>query len=307
MDITVALSGGGVKGFAHIGALRVLDKEGYHIRGVAGTSAGGLVGALYAAGYTPDEMETFLQGIDQQNLFSRLHEAEPSLFGFAGAKAILLELLGARTFEDLRIPLAITATDLSSGLPMTIKSGRLMDAVLATSAVPGVFPAHKVDGHLLVDGGVTNPIPVADARSLYPPAPVIAVVLSPPVGWQKDADIEVTHSVPELMTSLPLAYRLAGRLRLAQAFNIFVNSMDLTGLILLEKQLELEHPDAIIRPDLGVIGLVDKVDIAGLIKCGAEAALAALPDIRRVTGWRYRLWKRLPFRRKPGGGLPRGA
>ncbi len=307
MDIPVALSGGGVKGFAHIGALRVLEKEGYHIRGIAGTSAGGMVGALYAAGYTPDEMEALLQGIDQQNLFTRMHDTEPALFGFSGAKALLVKLLGERTFEDLLLPLAITVTDLSTGLPMTVRSGRLMDAVLATSAVPGVFPALKVDGHLLVDGGVTNPIPVADARSLCPAAPVIAVVLSPPVGWQKDANVEVTHTIPELMTSLPLAYRLAGRLRLAKAFNIFVNSMDLTGLVLLEKQLQLERPEVVIRPDLGVIGLVDKVDIASLIKCGEVAAVAALPEIRLVTGWRYRLWRKLPFRRQTGGGSSHGA
>jgi NTE family protein len=297
MKITLALSGGGVKGFAHIGTLRVLEKEGYQIRGVSGTSAGGLVGALYASGYTPDEMEARLRGIDQGILFSRLPGDEPSLLGFSGAAAILSELLGERTFDDLRIPLAITATDLSTGMPMIIKSGHLMDAVLATSAVPGIFPAHKLDGHLLVDGGITIPIPVAEARALYPHAPVVAVVLSPPLGWQKDANIEITHSIPELMTSLPFAYRLAGRLRLAQAFNIFVNSMDLTSLVLLEKELQIERPDVIIRPALGIIGMVDQVDIPALIKCGEEAALKALPDLRRVTSWQYRLGWRLSFHR----------
>ncbi len=293
MDITVALSGGGVKGFAHIGALRILAREGYHICGVAGTSAGGLVAALYAAGYSPDDMENHLLGINQDNLFSRAHGDGPALLGFSGATAILHDLLGERTFNDLRIPLAITATDLSSGLPIIIKSGRLMDAVLATSAVPGVFPAQMVDGHMLVDGGVTNPVPVQLARTLHPSAPVIAVVLSPPLGWQKEANIESTHTIPELMTSLPSVYRLAGRLRLAQAFNIFVNAMDLTGLFLLEEQLKLEKPEAIIRPDLGVIGLIDRVDIPGLIKCGEQGTLAVLPEIRQLASWRSRLARRL--------------
>lgn len=295
MNITVALSGGGVKGFAHIGALRLLVKSGYHIRGIAGTSAGGLVGALFAAGYSPDDMEARLQGLDQENLFSRGHDDGPALLGFAGAAAILGQLLGKRTFDDLQIPLAITATDLTTGLPVTIKTGRLMDAVLATSAVPGVFPAQRMNGHLLVDGGITNPIPVAEARALYPTAPVIAVVLSPPLGWQKDANIEVTHTIPELMTSLPFAYRLAGRLRLAQAFNIFVNSMDLTGLVLLEKQLALERPEVIIRPEIGLIGIVDMVDVPHLIQCGEQAALEALPNIKRATGWRYRLGRLFPL------------
>ncbi len=293
MNITLALSGGGVKGFAHIGVLRILEREGFHIRGIAGTSAGGLVATLYAAGYSADEMETRLYSIDQGTLFSREASDGPALLGFRGAAAILGDLLGERTFSDLHTPLAITAVDLTTGLPVTIKSGKLMDAVLATSAVPGVFPAHRIDGHMLVDGGITNPVPVADARALYPSAPVIAVVLAPPLGWQKDAEIEVTHQIPELMTSLPLAYRLAGRLRLAQAFNIFVNSMDLMGLVLLEKQLELEKPAAQIRPDLGMIGIVDRVDIPGLIKCGEQAALNALPTLRRVTSWRYRLGYKL--------------
>jgi NTE family protein len=300
MDITLALSGGGVKGFAHIGALRVLEREGYHVKGVSGTSAGGLVGALYAAGYSLNDLETRLLELNQGKLFTREPGDGPALLGFRGAAEILADLLGERTFEDLRIPLAITATDLTSGLPMTIKTGKLIDAVLATSAVPGVFPALRMDGNLLVDGGITNPIPVAEARALYPSVPVIAVVLSPRLGWQKDAKIEITHQIPELMTSLPLAYRLAGRLRLAQAFNIFVNSMDLMGLVLLEKQLEMERPAAVIRPDLGMIGMVDQVDIPALISCGEEAAMRALPQIRRLSGWRYRLQRMLMTFRSSG-------
>ncbi len=289
MNITLALSGGGVKGFAHIGVLRVLESDADRIRGIAGTSVGGLVGALYAAGYTPDEMEVRLRDIDQGSLFSRMHGDGPSLLGFTGVTAILSELLGNRTFDDLRLPLAITATDLTTGLPVVIKSGKLLDAVLATSAVPGVFPPKRIDGHLLVDGGVTNPIPVAEARALQPQAPVVAVVLSPPLGWQKDAGFDTSETIPVLMTNLPLVYRLAGRMRLAQAFNIFINSMDLTGLMMMDKQLKLEQPEVIIRPKLGQIGIVDRVDIPELIKSGELAAFEVLPEIRRVTSWQYRL------------------
>jgi len=293
MNITLALSGGGVKGFAHIGAIRVLEMEGFQIRGVSGTSAGGLVGALYAAGYSPDEMEARLRDIDQGNLFSRMHGDGPSLLGLAGVTAILSELLGDRTFEDLRLPLALTATDLTSGLPIVIKQGRLIDAVLATSAVPGVFPAKSIGGHMLVDGGVTNPIPVAEARSLFPDGPVVAVVLSPPLGWQKITNNETAESIPVLMTNLPLVYRLAGRLRLTQAFNLFIHSMDLEGQMLLDKQLKLEKPEVIIRPELGSIGIIDRVDIPEVIKSGELATLNALPDIRRVVNWQYRFKRKL--------------
>ncbi len=293
MNITLALSGGGVKGFAHIGVVRVLEGEGFQIRALAGTSAGGLIGALYAAGYSPDEMEERLRDIDQGSLFSRMHGDGPALFGFSGVTAILNELLGDHSFEDARIPLAVTATDLTTGTPVVIKHGRLIDAVLATSAVPGVFPAREIGNHLLVDGGVLNPVPVAEARALYPNLPVIAVVLSPPIGWRLGMNDDVGTSIPQLMTNLPLAYRLAGRLRLAQAFNLFLQSMDLAGLMLLDKQLKLEKPEVIIRPKLGQIGLVDHIDVLGVIKAGELATEEALAEIHKVLGWRFRLSQRI--------------
>jgi NTE family protein len=222
-----------------------------------------------------------------------MHGDGPALFGMAGVIAILTELLGERTFDDLRIPLAVTATDLSSGLPVVIKQGRLLDAVLATSAAPGVFPARLVNGHLLVDGGVTNPIPVAEARRLCPQVPVVAVVLSPPLGWQTDVEKGTADEIPILMTNLPRVYRLAGRLRLAQAFNIFIHSMDLTGLMLMDKQLKLEKPEVIIRPELEPMGIVDRINIPEVIKLGELAARKALPEIRKMMGWTSRLKRNL--------------
>jgi NTE family protein len=293
MNITLALSGGGVKGFAHVGALRVLERDGFQIRALAGTSAGGLIGALYAAGYSPDEMEERLIDIDQGSLFSRMHGDGPSLFGFGGVTTILKELLGEHSFEDSRIPLAVTATDLTTGLPVVIKQGRLVNAVLATSAVPGVFPAREVGNHLLVDGGILNPVPVAEARALYPNAPVVAVVLSPPLGWRLETKDDMATSIPQLMTNLPLVYRLAGRLRLAQAFNLFLQSMDLAGLMLLDKQLKLEKPEVIIRPKLSQIGLIDHVDIPEVIRAGEQATEDALSEIHKVVGWRYKLSQKM--------------
>jgi NTE family protein len=293
MNISLALSGGGVKGFAHIGSLRVLEKEGFRIQGMAGTSAGGLVGALYAAGYSPDELEDRLRHIDQGNFFSRMHGDGPALLGLAGVTAILSELLGERTFDDLRIPLALTATDLNTGLPVVIKQGRLIDAVLATSAVPGVFPARLIGGHRLVDGGIMNPIPVAEARALYPNGPVVAIVLSPPLGWQDEANNETDENIPLLMTNLPLVYRLAGKLRLAQAFNLFIYSMDLSGLMLMDKQLKLEKPEVIIRPKLGPMGIIDQVDIPEVIKSGELATREALVELRKALSWQYHLRQRI--------------
>ena len=293
MNISLALSGGGVKGFAHIGVIRVLEREGYQICAIAGTSAGGLVGALYAAGYSPDEMETRLHAIDQGNLFARMHGDGPALLGFSGVTAILQELLGERTFADLRLPLAVTATDLATGMPVVIQQGKLLDAVLATSAAPGVFPPRTYDGRILVDGGVMNAIPVAVARSLSPGAPVVAAVLSPAIGWQREAKVFSTENIPVLLSDLPLVYRLAGRLRLTQAFNLFVQSMELTGQMMMHFQLQQECPEVIIRPELGDIRIVDRINIPEVIKSGELAARKSLAELRRATSWQNRLKRNL--------------
>jgi NTE family protein len=289
MNITLALGGGGVKGFAHVGVLRVLEAEGFRIRGIAGTSAGGMIGALYASGYSPDEIEKRLLKVDQGSLFTRMHGDGPALLGFSGVSTFLTELLCEKTFADLRLPLVITATDLTHGLPVVINQGRLKDAVLATSALPGIFPPVSMDGQLLVDGAVSNPIPVALARALYPKVPVAAVILSPPIGWQQQLGFGEERRVLPFPTNFPLVYKLAARLRLAQAFNIFLQSTDLTGLVLLDKQLRLEHPDVTIHPEVWRYGSLDHVDISQIVKLGESAARKVIPDFRKKITWQYRL------------------
>jgi predicted acylesterase/phospholipase RssA len=95
------------------------------------------------------------------------------------------------------------------------------------------------------------------------------------------------------MTNLPLVYRLAGRLRLAQAFNLFIHSMDLSSLMLMDKQLMLEKPEVIIRPKLGTIGIIDQVDIPEVIKSGELATREALVEIRKAMSWQYQLRQRI--------------
>jgi hypothetical protein len=95
------------------------------------------------------------------------------------------------------------------------------------------------------------------------------------------------------MADLPLVYRLAGRLRLAQAFNIFIRSMDLTGQMLMDMQLKLEKPDVIIRPKLGPIGIIDRVNIPKVIKSGEIATQEALPQIHKSVRWGYRISRKL--------------
>src|SRR5512143_3205463 len=123
MDISVALGGGGARGNSHVGVLRRLEREGYRIRAVAGTSFGGIVAALYAAGFTPDEIEEIFCRVDQAALYGRAPGDGPSLLGLAGVTHWLNETLGERTFADLKIPCALTAVDLNSGQEVVLSEG----------------------------------------------------------------------------------------------------------------------------------------------------------------------------------------
>ena len=163
MNISVALGGGGARGYAHIGVLRRLETEGFHIRAVTGASAGGIVAVAYAAGFSPDEMETIFVKLDQTKLFARSSNEGPSLLGLSGAARFFEELFGDRTFSDLRIPCAVVAVDLKECQEVILNKGRVVDAILATIAVPGVFPPRQYGDSQLVDGAVLDPFHGAGA------------------------------------------------------------------------------------------------------------------------------------------------
>lgn len=283
--ITLALGGGGVKGNAHLGVLRVLENNGFEVAGIAGTSAGGLWGGLYAAGLSVDQILDHAINLDYHEAYRRLPEDEPSWMGVAGLRQLLHKLLGERTFDELRFPFAVTAVDLDTAELVTIRSGKVIDAILATIAVPGVFPPAHHEGRLLVDGGVLAPVPVSLARSLAPDLPVAAVVLSPPIAHWSSA------SKPRLMNSLPFLARYLARLRIAQALNVFLRAIDISGAQLTELLLALEKPEVVIRPAVGDIGLLDPVDASMVAELGERAALEALPELERQMSW-PNVWRR---------------
>lgn len=286
MDISLALGGGGSKGNAHIGVLRKLEAEGFKIRAIAGTSIGGLIGAVYLSGYSPEQMLDHFRGIDQNKLFGRERSEQPSLLGLAGTTRVLTELIGDRTFKDLSTPFAVTAVDLNTGKPVTIDTGSLIDAVLATIAVPGIFPARQWEDFLLVDGGIINPIPVSIARSLAPACPVVAVALT------QLSDPYTGVPVPHISRPATVISYLS-KLRVAQALDVFLRSMDISGRLLTELRLEVDNPDVIIRPNLAGIGLLDRVNIEEVVNRGEEAVEDGLDELKRVVGWPYRAAKLL--------------
>jgi NTE family protein len=157
--IGLALSGGGARGLAHVGVLRVLTEAGIPIDYVAGTSAGALAGVTYCAGMSPDEMEHFAMQINWTYM-ARPTLSSSGLLSSKRLESWLKFILGDIRFCDLKTPLAIVATDLDSGKPVSLTTGRVGPAVRASCSVPGLFTPVTIDGRRLVDGGISDNLPI---------------------------------------------------------------------------------------------------------------------------------------------------
>jgi len=164
-SIGLALGGGFARGIAHIGVLKVLEAENIPISFVAGTSVGALIGAAYCSGVSPSELEELATRVR----FRDLARWTVSRYGFATnlrMLSFLNRILKVSTFEELRIPLAVTATDLASGEGVIFRSGPLADPVRASCAYPGVFLPVTVNGRVLVDGMLAHSLPSQPVRDM---------------------------------------------------------------------------------------------------------------------------------------------
>ncbi len=287
--ITLALGGGGTKGFAHIGVIRQLEKEGYEIAAVAGTSVGAIVGAMYCSGFSTIEMEGFSKSLDFSKLINRSTSSSPSLVGIQGLFKLLREKIGDENFEDLKIPFIATAVDINSGQEILLDSGRLLPAMQASSAIPGLFPSVKFGQLDLVDGGVLDPVPVSAARWLAPDYPIVAVSLSTPIDeWQDAGRIGVPSYVP-----IPeFIVHQFSQFRLSQAMKIFIDSNDITSNMIAELRLRIEKPDVLLQPKIYKYSIADQIDVDEALAYGVQAVEEAKQQIenafsisRRVNRW----------------------
>jgi NTE family protein len=292
-DIALALGGGGVRGIAHIGVIRRLEKNGFTIKAIAGTSAGGLIGSVYAAGHRPETIVEQLTTTRSSRLFARSSADGPSLLGLQGVAKLLFEMLGDIEFKDLLIPFACTAVDIKADQEVILSEGRVVDAVLSTIAIPGVFPPRKHGDLTLIDGAVLDPVPVALARWLAPGLPVIAVCLSPePAKW---AQLPPLSIIPIDSISNPILESLS-KMRYGHALSIFIRSIDITSMMLAETRMQIDKPDVLIRPSLENFSILQEADPDELIDIGEIATDHALPEIRRASSLPHVIYRKL---RKP--------
>ena len=284
--VVLVLSGGGTRGLAHVGVLRVLEDNGISVEGIVGTSIGSIVGGLAACGYSSGELEDMLAGLDMTSLlYDRQREAQSppgeegtdsslSLFrlefserghitgplgGLSGKR--LLERLQEWTvrcpvldFADLPVPFAAVATDLVTGEPVVLRRGNLASAMRASMAIPGLFSPWNVDGRLLVDGGLVSNAPVLVARELFPGYPVVVVDVSGK-GKSRD-DIRTVVDVMDQMISI---------------------------MTMRNVQEELKHADLVITPDVGGLPMLDVAGHEEIIKSGELAARDKLDQIISVA------------------------
>lgn len=247
--VGVALAGGFARGIAHIGVLRVLQAAGIPIDVVSGTSVGALIGAAYCGGASLEEM----QRIGCSTTFADFGRWTPSWLGLATNQRMekyLARFIGATTFEELKIPLAIAATDINAGVTIYYSHGPIAPPLRASCAYPGLFVPIQFEGRTLVDGFLTAPVPVEGAYFLGADV-IIAVYL-------EAGNVEQPRTFTDI---------------LSRSFNIIQRHADVTWR---------QQADVIIEPDVQPFVWDDFSKANELAAAGEAAAHAALPAIRAV-------------------------
>ena len=248
--IGVALGGGFARGLAHIGVLKVLEEEGIPIRMIAGTSVGAIMGAAYCSGLTIEE----LKEVAHKVRFTTFARWTLSRYGFATTDrmiSFLARTLKVQTFEELRIPLGVVATDFNTGKGVVFTSGPIVDPVRASCAYPGMFLPVEIRGRCLVDGMLSHPIPTRPLREMGAER-VLAVHLRGQ--WSK--------------TSAPRHFFDV----IGQSFAIAQN---------MTSSLWRSAADVVIEPDVAGFDYDDFKRADELIRVGELAMRRALPEVRK--------------------------
>jgi NTE family protein len=293
LRIGLAFGGGGARGLAHIGVLKVLEANQIPIDVIAGTSIGAIVGAVYAlhpnASALEERVLAFLQapefhesGLDLfikkkavENFFGQvakyvkerivinLAHSRPSLVGGWRIARAVDFLLEDQTFENCRIPFACVATDLLTGEEVVFRQGRLRQAVSASMSIPGFLPPIRYDGRLLVDGAVVAPVPI-QACKLLGANVIIAVDVSQPIN-----DVGTCENIVDIIfrSNSILSYKY--------------------------KQALLTHADLVIAPNVGNVHWSEFRNMQSLVDEGERAAEQVVAKIRQLRVHKDSIWRRL--------------
>jgi NTE family protein len=251
--IGLALGGGFARGFAHLGVLQVLEQNQIPISHIAGTSVGSILGAAYASGAPLSRIIATCRTLRFRDIarwrVSRLGLASNNRLG-----DLIERVFESRQFEELRIPLAVVATDLTSGEPVVFTQGNLVDAIRASCAFPGLFEPVVIGTRCLADGGLVAPVPTRAARELGATS-----VVGISVGMQDGHRGAPTNIFQVVSRAVSAAQK---------------------------HQLEIweRHADIVLRPDVQSLAWDDFDRAEEAIEAGAVAARRALPRIQKLLG-----------------------
>ncbi|MBI1300456.1 MAG: lysophospholipase [Alphaproteobacteria bacterium] len=292
----LALGGGMARGFAHIGVLKTLNKHNIYPSMIAGTSIGSVVGGCYLAGKL-DQLEEWALSLNRFKIFSYLdfRVRSAGLVGGQRLRQTLEQHFKGMSFSDLPHPFVCIATDLLTGHEVWLRKGELMDSMVASFALPGIFPPVKMDDRNLVDGALVNPCPISPCQALGARM-TIAVDLNtdlvgkaakPGASYQTITGFDVfnTDDVPleeqKKFKASSLSRRLFRREQNDPSlFGVMVSALGILQDRLTRSRLAGEPPDIHIKPSIGHIGLLEFEKATDLIRLGEEAAEKMMPEIK---------------------------
>jgi NTE family protein len=289
MKLGIALGGGGAKGIAHIGVLRVLAHARVPIHAVAGTSAGSIVGALYAAGKSPDEIAALMRRLNLRQWLAR-DSTGMGIFSTDGFRRVIeSEIRAGVRIEDFPIKFAAVATEMESQKEVVFDAGSVANAVCASCAFPIVLAPAQIGGENYLDGGLLNPVPFDVARRLGADC-VLAVDLA--------ADEPSFTANPALHRPEAILFRFIFSAEQQKIFRVGARTIGIMTKPARLLKLKQSPPDLMIYPDVRKIGLIDfdLIDIS--LAAGETAMRDALPQLQKLlhpTFWdrARRMWRRL--------------
>lgn len=246
--VGVALGGGAVLGAAHVGVLKALNEHDINIKQISGTSIGAFIASLYAFGKTPREIEKIITELDWLDVTS-FTLSKYGILNNADLGKKLTSLLGDVDFKQAKIPLFLMATDLATGEKVVLKEGKVANAVMASSCLPGIFVPVEINNQLLVDGGLVENVPVSPLREAGGKF-IIGIDLSAGRQYQRPQDV----------------------------IDVFANAIDIA--IDNVTRLQTSDADLIIAPGLSSYSRRDTSRIPDLIKEGEKAAQKLLMKLR---------------------------
>ncbi|MCB9246714.1 MAG: patatin-like phospholipase family protein [Flavobacteriales bacterium] len=245
--VGLALGGGAVLGAAHIGVLHAIEELQIPVGWISGTSIGSLISALFAFGKTASEMESMLMDLSWRDV-SELSLSKYGLLTNSKVKGFLKKHIGSKNFEDAFIPLAVVATDITTGDRVVLQQGNVLDAVMASMSIPGVYKPVRIGNQMLVDGGVVENVPVETLKELG-------------ADFTIGVDVNTRHKLSKPDNIIQV---------LANSFHFLISNAT---------KYQASQADLLIQPDLTAYNWIDPRQAKGLMRKGYEEARAVLDGV----------------------------